>query len=1676
MKAKIVLIGLFLFSFFAVGILHAERVEISPGIDDIDVFVEESSDQRTVLRFEINAFSRETVNINAQQYYSIACGEEYISLNTGEPALPRISRSIIIPDNAKMQINVLSANYIDYPGMKIIPSKGNLFRTVNPDDVPYTFGPVYAESAFYPDELTRIRPPFILRDYRGTVVELYAFQCNPVESILRVYNSVTVEIKNVGPGEINVFNRSRNAIHLVPDFKQLYERQFINYDSYKTRYTSVDEIGEMLIITYDAYASDMAPFVEWKNQKGVKATIVNVSTIGNNSTNIKNYVQSFYNANDLAFLLLVGDAQYVATPSAYGGESDPTYALLAGSDYYPDIFVGRFSAESSTDVQTQVERTIDYEKTPSGVDWFHKGTGIASNGGPGHYGEYDYQHMDLIRNDLLGYNYTLVDQIYEPGGTALQVSAALNSGRGIVNYCGHGTVTSWWTTGFSNSDINNLTNQDMLPFIHSVACVNGDFGGQTCFAEAWLRATYNGHPSGALAVYMSSINQHWYPPMYAQDETIDLLIAESKLTFGGLCFNGACKMIEINGDTGIDMYYTWHVFGDPSVQVRTDNPEPLTVNHETQIFYQATQFQVEVVGVEGAFCTLYHNGVIYGSEYTDANGIAIIPISQQMPGGEYLTLTVTAFNKETVQDDVEVIAVSPPEADFSADPLCGCPPLYVSFYDQSTGDIDEWWWNFGDGGKADPPNPFYTYYDVGNYTVSLEVIGPGGSDIETKPDYIQVLGGPTADFTASPTSGEGPLTVDFTDLSVGANAWSWNFGDGGTSTDQNPTHIYASYGDFDVSLQVSGLCGTDSETKTSYISISMPGMTLFDNPEYYSNGGNAKSVTADDFDGDGDIDLAVATYYPEYAAVYLNDGSGNFSSGGNYPCGDSPGFITSADFDENGYPDLAVANPIKWQGGYVSILYNDGYSFYYSYDFYTGAWYPYSIATGDFDNDNDTDMAVVQYDGNNVVLFYNNYGGFSTDTAIFPIVGYSPKSIVAGDFDNDNDLDLATADYSNISILLNNGDGTFPASVEYPTSGSEGRYICAGDFDGDFDVDLAVTSTTSDNVSVLLNNGDGTFATAALYDICNEPYAVAADDFDGDGTLDLVIANSNCTSASVLLNAGNGAFGEAAEYYVGGGSNGVVSADFDGDNDNDLALTGGYTSNNLVILFNNSDVLPAAPALVSPTEGSSTTDHTPNLDWEDVTGATSYDVILDDDEDFSSISRSRIGLSISQWEVTPSLTDGNYSFKARAKNAYGFGPWSQANRFNIYTNHGNPSCPVLYAFDGNSFNQDNPLLTACEQTNYTETVTDYYHVMKPVVPQDGAVKFQLREMEDEITYLQDIELITVDHSATTKVAVSVDGDIGLYSDIIAPISAVDNKGVNRLPEILNEDGNFYSCEDAGCLIITFPCNGSSTATFGFSAKDKELCPRLKKENGENGNVPLAGFKVEIMDTYGNWIEGPIVPSRVNHTQEMVTSTLPINDDQTEIKIRISWESGYYTDVVQQYVPSNELPRINELEVNEHALVESTDPAKTSAAFDNPDPLVLVKGDVFEFNFTVPEQPVPDLIREYIIRAVGRYIPDYSKFKHLLPTEVQLYSNYPNPFNPSTKIEYFLPQKSNVRLEIYNILGRRVNTLVDGPVDAGMNSVIWNSTDQGGNQVASGVYLYRLTVGNKVESKRMLLIK
>ncbi len=161
----------------------------------------------------------------------------------------------------------------------------------------------------------------------------------------------------------------------------------------------------------------------------------------------------------------------------------------------------------------------------------------------------------------------------------------------------------------------------------------------------------------------------------------------------------------------------------------------------------------------------------------------------------------------------------PPVADFTGSPTSGCAPLTVNFTDQSTGDITSWDWDFGDGGSSAAQNPSYQYNSGGTYTVSLTVTGPGGSDTETKTNYITVNVGPTAGFVGSPTFGTEPLTVNFTDQSTGAASWDWDFGDGGSSTAQNPSHEYTSAGTYTVSLTVTNACGSDTETKTDYITV-----------------------------------------------------------------------------------------------------------------------------------------------------------------------------------------------------------------------------------------------------------------------------------------------------------------------------------------------------------------------------------------------------------------------------------------------------------------------------------------------------------------------------------------------------------------------------------------------------------------------------------------------------------------------------------------------------------------------------------------------------------------------------------------------------------------------------------------------------------------------------------------
>lgn len=154
---------------------------------------------------------------------------------------------------------------------------------------------------------------------------------------------------------------------------------------------------------------------------------------------------------------------------------------------------------------------------------------------------------------------------------------------------------------------------------------------------------------------------------------------------------------------------------------------------------------------------------------------------------------------------------------FEATPTSGAAPLQVQFTDMSTGTITDWSWSFGDGGTSTEQNPSHTYTQGGTYDVTLSITWSGGTtDTYTRTGYINVI---SAAFSGSPTAGQPPLDVQFTDESTGnITSWSWNFGDGGTSTEQNPSHTYSVEGSYTVALTVTGTAGSDTETKTNYIS------------------------------------------------------------------------------------------------------------------------------------------------------------------------------------------------------------------------------------------------------------------------------------------------------------------------------------------------------------------------------------------------------------------------------------------------------------------------------------------------------------------------------------------------------------------------------------------------------------------------------------------------------------------------------------------------------------------------------------------------------------------------------------------------------------------------------------------------------------------------------------------
>ncbi|CAF4016179.1 unnamed protein product [Adineta steineri] len=328
------------------------------------------------------------------------------------------------------------------------------------------------------------------------------------------------------------------------------------------------------------------------------------------------------------------------------------------------------------------------------------------------------------------------------------------------------------------------------------------------------------------------------------------------------------------------------------------------------------------------------------------------------------------------------------------------------------------------------------------------------------------------------------------------------------------------------------------------------------------------SVAVDDLNNDSYMDIVVTCSGLNTIEVLLGFGNGSFTIPYKYSTNNNsfPLSLVIGDFDNDNQLDIAVAN---YQSESVGIFFGYGNGFFRDQTIFFSVTYnfnPYAIASGDFNGDNRLDIAVVNYDYNyvDIVLTYRNYtflsqNTYSTDN------GSNPTSIAVVDFNNDKQLDIVVANYgtNNIGIFLSYGNGTFSTQITYSTGDNSQPYaVTIGDFNNDKQLDIVVANYGTNNIGIFLGYSNGTFSSQTIYSTGNgsRPRDVAAGDFDNDGQLDIAVANFDGWNIGIFLGYGNGTFSSQQTYPTGNSSNAqsIAIGDFNNDSRLDIAVANFY--------------------------------------------------------------------------------------------------------------------------------------------------------------------------------------------------------------------------------------------------------------------------------------------------------------------------------------------------------------------------------------------------------------------------------------------------------------------------------------------------------------------------------------
>ena len=636
------------------------------------------------------------------EFVELSVPECGVDGEVGDPALPFKGYFVEVPVGVVPSLQILEdSTAIEQISGTVVPKQPPAIDSVDTPP-PFTLNKeTYARDAWVPAEPAEIARVGFMRGHHLVFIKVHPLQYNPAKSELRVHKSLRLQI-SFSPSVDLESERGADKIS-NPEFESMAERLIVNYRaptfSHPIGLLATEAIGaDYLIIVDDPLKAAVDPLAAWKTQKGYSVKVVKKSEIGTTPDSIRTYVQTAFNTWQPApsYLLLVGDQgnlpSYPVTPDAYGSSfiSDLPYSLLQGTDYWPDIAVGRLSCDSLSSCNTVVGKILKYDQNPDTGNWYNSSLVAAFFQDYNDYncvedrwffetGANVYQHMkNNVGHTMLTsfvsdstcttYTYRsdsyphrlphpasvpsdLASMFLSGAAATAAVTSAFQGGVGLVQHRDHGAETGWGDPSYWVSNVNTLTNGDKTPIVFSINCLTGafDYSGGDCFCEALQKRPGGGAVGvvGATRVSYSGYNDlltngmftgMWpsYDGSHASTQYPRSFRPAQALNFG------KHYMYTYEGDNSYTMYQfrLFHWFGDPEMEYRFHTPQALTNLNYPSSLPPGTQ-SITVSGApDGALVGLSQAGVALGRAFSQS-GTAVVPVSGTIQPGSAVTLTVT---------------------------------------------------------------------------------------------------------------------------------------------------------------------------------------------------------------------------------------------------------------------------------------------------------------------------------------------------------------------------------------------------------------------------------------------------------------------------------------------------------------------------------------------------------------------------------------------------------------------------------------------------------------------------------------------------------------------------------------------------------------------------------------------------------------------------------------------------------------------------------------------------------------------------------------------------------------------------------------------------------------------------------------------------------------------------